>query len=258
LILFSHGWNGFAAQNSGQAIELASYGYIVVAVQHTYGAVVTVFPNGETIYNNPEALPSVASDEDYSISAQKLGQQWANDLSYTLDYLEIQNISTDSFFYASLDISTVGVFGHSTGGGAAIQFCGSDNRCRSLLGQDPYLLPVSDEVIQNGNNIPSFFLFSETFGHEESWQRYQVLKQHSPNSLGDVTILGTAHYDFTDLPLLSPIAPQLGIKGPLNGERVFTIVKTYLLAFFDLTLKGINYELLLGPSQDFPEIHFNN
>jgi predicted dienelactone hydrolase len=35
VILFSHGWNGFNAQNTGQAIELASHGYVVVGVQHT-------------------------------------------------------------------------------------------------------------------------------------------------------------------------------------------------------------------------------
>ena len=45
IILFSHGWNGFNAQNTGQALELASHGFVVVGVQHTYGAVVTVFPD---------------------------------------------------------------------------------------------------------------------------------------------------------------------------------------------------------------------
>jgi hypothetical protein len=38
VILFSHGWNGFNAQNTSQALELASHGYIVIGIQHTYGA----------------------------------------------------------------------------------------------------------------------------------------------------------------------------------------------------------------------------
>ena len=39
MIFFSHGWNGFSAQNSGQMIELASHGYFIVSINHTYGAV---------------------------------------------------------------------------------------------------------------------------------------------------------------------------------------------------------------------------
>ena len=46
IIFFSHGWNGFNSQNAGQALELASRGYVVVGMQHTYGAVTTVFPDG--------------------------------------------------------------------------------------------------------------------------------------------------------------------------------------------------------------------
>ncbi len=56
--------------------------------------------------------------------------------------------------------------------------------------------------------------------------------------LGAVSIDGTTHYDFSDLPLLSPLAPQLGLKGPINGKRVTPIVNDYLLSFFEMTLQG--------------------
>jgi len=68
------------------------------------------------------------------------------------------------------------------------------------------------------------------------------------DSFGVVSIEGTRHYDFSDIPLLSPISPQLGLKGPLNGERVTEIVDSYLLAFFELTLKGIPSNLFEGTS----------
>jgi hypothetical protein len=61
VILFSHGWNGFNAQNTGQAIQLASHGYVVVGVQHPYGAVITVFNDGTIARNNPSALPGGVS-----------------------------------------------------------------------------------------------------------------------------------------------------------------------------------------------------
>lgn len=48
-----------------------------------------------------------------------------------------------------------------------------------------------------------------------------------------VTILGTAHYDFSDLPALTPLASQLELRGPINGERVQRIIDAYVLAYFD-------------------------
>ena len=62
IIIFSHGWNGFDAQNTGQALQLASHGYVVVGMQHTYGALVTIFEDGTVAKNNPSALPSGAPD----------------------------------------------------------------------------------------------------------------------------------------------------------------------------------------------------
>ncbi|HNE02910.1 MAG TPA: hypothetical protein PLT08_00215, partial [Anaerolineales bacterium] len=56
------------------------------------------------------------------------------------------------------------------------------------------------------------------------------------------------HYDFSDLPLFSPIAPQLGLKGPLNGKRVTEIVNSYLIDFFEMTLKNKPSELFSNVS----------
>ena len=91
VILFSHGWNGFNGQNTGQAIQLASHGYVVVGVQHTYGAVITVFADGTIAPNNPSALPNGVPDDEYEAAAHKLVQQWAGDLAYAVDFLEAQN-----------------------------------------------------------------------------------------------------------------------------------------------------------------------
>lgn len=241
VILFSHGWQGFNAQNTQQALELASHGFVVVGVQHTYGAVVTVLPNGDVALNNPTALPDGAPDDEYEAAAQKLANQWAGDLGFTLDFLKLQNGDAASLFFEALDLSRVGVYGHSTGGGAAIQFCGTDPRCVALLGMDPFMRPVSNEVIDGGVTQPSFFMFSQVWADELDSRNNELFNRFYPNakdSFGAISIDGTAHYDFTDMPLLSPLAPQLGLKGPLNGKTVTTIVNDYLLSFFELTLNG--------------------
>ena len=71
-----------------------------------------------------------------------------------------------------------------------------------------------------------------------------------------LTIAGTRHYDFSDLPLLSPLSPWLGLKGPIDGRRVLEIISQYSVAFFDAHLKGEENELLYGPSMEYLEVDF--
>jgi hypothetical protein len=259
VILFSHGWNGFNAQNTGQAIELASRGYVVVGVQHTYGAVITVFKDGTVARNNPSALPGGAPDAEYEVAAQKLVAQWAGDLAFALDFLGLQNADPQSPLHHSLDLARVGVYGHSTGGGAAIQFCGTDSRCVALLGMDPFMRPVSPHVLENGVRQPAFFMFSQSWADDvNSWnnQLFQRFLSNGSETLGVVSIDGTTHYDFSDLPLLSPLAPRLGLKGPISGKRVTAIIDDYLVSFFDLTLKGVPTSLFEEQNQKYNEVNF--
>ncbi|MBE7432422.1 MAG: hypothetical protein HS100_00760 [Anaerolineales bacterium] len=254
VILFSHGWNGFNAQNAGQALELASHGFIVIGIQHTYGAVVTVFPDGTVAPNNPNALPADADDPNYEEVARILADQWADDMSHTLDF--ISSADAGNPFAPSVDSARVGVYGHSTGGGAAIQFCGVDLRCKSVLGMDPFMRPVSAEVIESGLPMPSFFMFSQAWADITDSKNNRLFLGFNPrnqNNLGAIVIEGTRHYDFSDLPLFSPIAPQLGLKGPLNGKRVTEIVNGYLLDFFEMTLRD-NASGLFDASSPYPEV----
>jgi pimeloyl-ACP methyl ester carboxylesterase len=256
IILFSHGWSGFAAQNTGQALELASRGYVVVALQHTFGAVVTVFPDGEVVYNNPSALPDGMPEPGYTDAARKLVKQWSGDMALALDTMAEQNGDPADPFFSSLDLTSVGVYGHSTGGGAAIQFCGTDPRCKAVLAMDPFMTPVSAEVQESGLSQPAFFMFSQRWADDVDSKNNRLFKPFYSNleqATGVIAIEGTTHYDFSDLPMLSPITPQLGLKGPLNGERVTQIVDDYLISFFDSTLKDQPTDLLDGPSR-YPEI----
>ena len=260
VILFSHGWNGFNAQNTGQALQLASHGYVVVGVQHTYGAVITVFKDGTIARNNPSALPSGAPDAEYEAAARKLVHQWAGDLGYAADFLEVQNDDPGSPFYRSLDLSRLGVYGHSTGGGAAIQFCGTDSRCKALLGMDPFMRPVSVDVLESGVQQPGFFMFSQRWADDVESRNNKLFHKFiskAPETFGVISIGGTTHYDFSDLPLLSPLAPRLGLKGPIHGNRVTIIINDYLVSFFDRILKGVPTDLFQEEIQKYNEVRFN-
>jgi pimeloyl-ACP methyl ester carboxylesterase len=170
-----------------------------------------------------------------------------------------QNTDPASKFYSTLDLDRIGVYGHSTGGGAAIQFCGTDARCKAVLGMDPFMTPVSEQVLEGGVSQPAFFLFSEAW-HSNAESKNNLLfgrfYSHVMQSKGMVYVAGTKHYDFSDLPMLSPIAAQLGMKGPINGQQMAKIANAYLLSFFDVALKDQPSTLFDGPVPEFPEVKF--
>ncbi|MFZ4616068.1 MAG: hypothetical protein ACOYM2_07730 [Rectinemataceae bacterium] len=256
LLLFSHGWNGFNAQNTGEALLLASRGYIVVAPQHTYGAVVSVFPDGSIAKNNPAALPDGAPQDEYEIAARRLVDQWTGDLSFTLSWMEAKSGEASSPLAGLVDSSRIGAFGHSTGGGAVIQFAATDPRCKAVLGMDPFMRPVQPRVLDTGFRASAFFMFSQKWADNLGSRNNELFNRfypHATGSLGAISITGTDHFDFSDLPILTPLAPQLGLKGPLAGKKVTEIVEDYLLSFFELTLEGKATNLFGGPGQSAGE-----
>lgn len=254
VLLFSHGWSGFRNQTSFLMHHLASHGYVVAALDHSYGALLTVFPDGKVAALNPDALPSGVPDEQYQQAANRLVSQWTEDLAFTLDTLEQMN-QPGGLFAGRLDLQRVGVMGHSTGGGAAIEFCGRNPRCTAGLGLDAWMTPVSQEVIEAGVKQPFLLLTSERWSSDKNRILTLGLRFNSPE-IYHFSIEGTDHYDFSDLPMLTPLAARLGMKGPLNGQQVIRIINAYSLAFFDQALKDIPTMLLMMPSLEFPEVFF--
>ncbi|MFO7585525.1 MAG: hypothetical protein R6W69_12405, partial [Anaerolineales bacterium] len=209
LILFSHGWRGFREQNTFQMQELASRGYVVVAVQHTYGAILTTFPDGTLAPNNPTALFGPGPEDDDE-AARALVAQWTADIGYTLDTLaEWNREESSSMFSGLLDLERIGAMGHSTGGGAAIQFCANDPRCKAGLGMDAFMTPVAESTIENGIQQPFLYLFSQVWADRTDSTNNRLFNHfyaNLPQSAPVITLLGTSHFDFSDLPALSPLA----------------------------------------------------
>jgi hypothetical protein len=120
--------------------------------------------------------------------------------------------------------------------------------------------PVSSEVIDKGVTQPAFFMFSQKWADDADSRNNALFSKfypHVEDPYGAVSIEGTSHYDFTDLPLLSPLASQLGLKGPINGKRVTMIVDDYLVSFFEATLQGKPADLFKSPSP-YSEIKLRN
>jgi hypothetical protein len=72
-----------------------------------------------------------------------------------------------------------------------------------------------------------------------------------------VNVNGFESSSYTDLSLWVSGDSEgltLGLWGSTDGLRAIQIVNTYMLAFFDKYLRGIDTPLLDGPSPDYPEV----
>lgn len=243
VVLYSHGWAGLRSVAFDQLEALAAEGYIVVAADHTYGALGTLLADGTVAALDPRALPDedTVTREEYAEASNALVMTFAADILFVLDELEgiASGDLTMSIDLAShMDVGRIGIFGHSTGGGAAAVACGLDDRCDALLGLDPWLVPLSAEEVSVGVSQPFASLNSGAWSDHPNVAKLDLFYEVSPNAGPRLCIEGTAHRDFTLLPRLSPLAQYVGLGGSLGGERTSEIVNGALIAFFDEHLRG--------------------
>lgn len=257
VIVYSHGWRSFRTANVDQSEVLASYGYVVVSVDHTYGSILTVLPDGRAIASDGAALPDEeeVGPQAYQAAAQTLVEVYAADLVFVLDSLEVFN-EEDDRFAGRLDLDRVGLFGHSTGGGAVVTACYSDERCVAAAGLDAWVEPVPRTIISDGLPEPFLSVRSEEWTSYDNDPLLVDLSLHGGGGNYLASIAGTQHWDFVVIPLLTPLAPQLGLKGPIDSERVMAINADLLVSFFDAYVAGGLPFDVAGLSSRYPEITF--
>ena len=252
VVTFSHGYMGIRSQNTWQMEELASQGYVVVAPSHTYGAIITVFPDDRVIFG----LTEPPDDLPVNVAGRLAMRQWAADTQFVLDQLGVWQAEPGHFLNGRLDLDRVGFFGHSMGAGTALQTVLNNAHCRALLLLDPWLKPYDSEEMDQSLPIPMLTMLSTgDFGQENGMMAERLAVGNDAESIV-FTIAGTGHYDYSDLPLLSPITRLVGAKGPINGRLVARIINDYTLAFFDTYLRERPLGLLNGESP-YKEVHFH-
>lgn len=255
VVLYVHGWGGFRNIAQDQLEALASQGYVVVSADHAYGALRSVFPDGRVAMNNPEALRGKRGETAFTESSQALVATYAADAGFILDQLPALNASGP--LAGLFDLERLGLYGHSTGGGAAMAVCAVDPRCKAVLGMDTWIEPVDGEIREAGLKQPAAFLNSEAWFTGPNRVILEGFYERLPGPAYWLDIPGSVHYDFTLVAIFSPLSQALGVRGPLPGKQALAINRAYLVAFFDATLRGMPSLLLEGASAEFPEVDFS-
>lgn len=270
VVLYSPGMLVPRLLGTGAAEDLASRGYVVVSIDHTYEAQAVEFPGGRVV---------VAIDQT---DDPERSRQWRRtaldarvaDTNFVLDELteladggnpDVARRPLPEGLGRALDPSRIGMFGHSLGGFTAAEAMVHDDRIDAgvnldgMIGLDelgaaavegldrPLLLMSSEQVSAAGGSRPSWNAF---WDNTRGWKR-------------ELELAGSAHYSFTDLPSLLPpiartVAPEMTeyFVGSIAPDRATDAVRAYVAAMFDRFLRGAHTPVLDGPAAEFPDVRF--
>jgi len=248
LVVLSPGFTNPRATLTALAEDLASHGYVVAGIDHTYESFGTAFPDGRV--TTCLAREIRRRGEGFW---EKLVAGRAADVSFVLDELTGAHPAWPGA--GLIDPSRNAMAGHSIGGAAAIAALLADSRIRAGIDMDGTLpTPIPD----HGLSRPFLFLGKQSNytpgsgGAVTTWERDWKLLTGWKRWL---LVAGAIHASFTDLALL---ADQVGLDvgAGLPGARSLDITRAYVRAFFDQHLRSRPQALLDQPSPRYPEVTF--
>lgn len=280
IIIISHGMGTGRVLHTSQAENLASHGFVVLALDHTYSTSATAFPDGRVV-----GFKTQIDIENMQEVQNKVGAIWEKDIEFILAQLkQINEGEVVPGFTGMLDLNNTGIMGHSFGGAIAYNAVNQNDHIKAGINMDGSFFEL-----QNSQQLTKPFLFmaSEDYGKgaeiftqdhlsdeeleaahltRENYQKLKPLMLREKQILEDITkvggavvqIQGAAHYNFTDFQLFSELIKYTGMTGKIKGERGAMIVNQYVLDFFHKHLKGEGGILLEGPNPKYPEVKFLN
>ncbi|KAJ9158414.1 Platelet-activating factor acetylhydrolase [Coniochaeta hoffmannii] len=264
VVLLGAGLNTTRLFYSVLAQEIASRGYTVITLDHPYETDIVEFPDGTVIYGG-----KVVGHQNETAQYVRALDIRTNDASFVLTQLGVPFVTdTDDPARAK-----AGYVGHSFGGAAAAAAMLNDTRVVGGANLDGTMFgPVPNAGIGRPGIRQSFLLWGSE-GHDssvdESWGRFlETVGRWDPGEwVRELSLQGSTHGGFWDAGVIADVAGWRGI-GEMGGlvelfcglspvgSRVMKILGVYLGAFLGMTLEGEGEGLLVGPSEEFPEVLF--
>ncbi len=263
VLILSHGFGMLNDTYRFIAEPLASQGYIVVSVQHTYNALITTFPNGKVATFNDSNGDSTAHMD------RLITKVWVKDIQFVLDRLEQLSEKKNYPIWKQADLNKVGMLGHSFGGATAAQVMLQDSRVRAGINMDggffgkvipetgipgPFmLLSAGYDGLKNLESIDPKQA-AETQGVDE--KKFTEMLKHviarykqAVRFSYSVSFRHANHGTFSDTPLITPPSASNDTSSLQTVYRTHSSINAYTLDFFDHFLKGKPTKLLDGKNK---------
>ncbi len=259
LVLFSHGGISNKLSNESLYHELASNGYVVCSIDHTYHCLSTTDEDGHTTWIDSGYMQELFSENAKSDKQQSYEyyQKWmkirTGDIDFVIDHIlqETKKDEADTV-YKLINTARIGVMGHSTGGSAVLGIGRMRDDVSAVIAlESPFMCDI--EGVKDGEFIfvdevypvPVLNVYSDS-----SWSRLAELPQYAENHalLSDtdatafnVYISGVGHFSLTDLALVSPLLTRIfnGQESTTDSEDCLRTINKVCLEFFDCYLKGL-------------------
>ncbi|XP_075836786.1 platelet-activating factor acetylhydrolase [Microtus pennsylvanicus] len=296
LIVFSHGLGGFRTIYSAIGIGLASYGFIVAAVEHRDGSASATYYFDDQVAAKADNkswlyLKLLKQEEEERVRKEQVRQrakECSRALSAILDLAygnPKENILDSDFdlehLKGAIDGDKIAVIGHSFGGATVIQTLSEDQRFKCGIALDPWMYPVSEEL-HSKIPQPLFFINSEQFQSSKSIEKMK--KFYEPGKERKmITIRGSVHQNFADFTFVTGkiIGNKLTLIGEIDSRVAMDLTEKASLAFlqkhlglhkdfnqWDPLVEGHDKNLIPGPPssvvaqslalQHSPESHAQN
>ncbi len=255
LALFSHGSFGYRGSNLSTFQNLASNGYVVGSIDHSYHAFSAQHADGSRTLVNTTFLNDAVNITNGAYDAQTTydkTHEWLDlrigDMDFILDKtLRNADGAIPASVYALIDTEKIGLFGHSLGGATAAQLgrqrldvdavivvdgtmrgeeIGYENG-KATLDAEPYPVPLLN--LYNDSHYEDARQAGTAYGNLSA-------SAHAVEAY-DVVIRGSGHLNFTDLPLFSPTLARMLGTGERDSQYCIETMNQIVLDFFNYTLK---------------------
>ncbi|WP_223067965.1 alpha/beta hydrolase family protein [Paenibacillus caui] len=264
LVIINHGMGTSRVLHASQAENLASHGFIVAAIDHTYSTAATAFPDGRIT-----GFKTEFSADDFYDKVPIIGEIWTKDVEFVINQLELINSGRiESDFTGKIDLNNVGIMGHSFGGATAYNAAYLMDKIKAGINMDGTLFDLD-----NRDQLSKPFMFLQSDDSEKMIKAYhdnmipdehrgritkemETIRSVIEHGGKSIHIKGTAHYNFTDFQFYSPLFKYMGMTGNIEGHRGAYIANQYVLDFFTKYLKGDAGTLIGGPNANYPEAEF--
>lgn len=253
VVIISHGWTGTRAMHADLAEELASRGFVAIAIDHPYGALSVSFSDGTVAPLHQAALPNRETTPLFGTFASTLVATYAADIAAVAR--SIRAGITVPQLAGRLDSTRIALAGHSTGGGAAVLAAMDDPGFLAVVGLDAWVEPIGNPRLAAGLKTPQLHIGSASWTGGINAGYLATLKQATLTQAGGSwaghRIPGSSHFDFAMVRHITSVGSWIGLAGKTNG---FTFARTVT----PLACNWLEAVFREGPDAAFAGLPANN